>query len=134
MGDFTHSTSVDADPERLFAYLADVNNLPRYFSRMTSAAPGDGDEVHTTALLPDGNRVEGDAWFRVDEAARRIEWGSEGPGDYRGHLDVTPSGGGSSVEVHLHTARVDDGNSEVEDELRKTLDNIGQQVRGTEQL
>jgi hypothetical protein len=90
--------------------------------------PAAGEEVHTTARLPDGKPVEGDAWFRVDADARRIEWGSEGPNEYHGYLDVAPSGAGSSVEVHLHTTRVDDGDPEVEDALRETLAAIGSQA------
>ncbi|RBY80965.1 SRPBCC family protein [Geodermatophilus sp. TF02-6] len=130
MGDFTASTTVGRDPQSLFDYLSDVGNLPRYFSRMTSAEPGQGEEVHTTARMPDGQEVQADAWFRVDTGAQRIEWGSEGPNDYHGHLDVRPDGGGSEVEVYLHTTRVDDGNQQVEDGLRETLANIKQQVEG----
>lgn len=128
MGEFTESTTVDADAQTLFDYLSDVGNLPDYFSRMTSAELGDGEEVHTTAALPDGKKVEGDAWFRIDESAQRIEWGSEGANDYHGHLEVTATGTISSVEVHMHTTRVEDGDPEVEDGLRETLANIKEQV------
>src|SRR5947209_13653167 len=128
MGDFTESTTVDADAQSLFDYLSDVGNLPDYFSRMTSAEPGDGEEVHTTAQMPDGSEVEGDAWFRVDNDAQRIDWGSEGPNDYHGYLEVTASGTISTVEVHLQTTRVEDGDAEVEDGLRETLANIKEQV------
>lgn len=114
----------------MFDYLSQVANLPRYFTRMTSAQPGDGQEVHTTARMPDGQEVQGDAWFRVDRDAQRIEWGSEGPNDYHGYLDVRPADGGhsSEVEVHVHTTRVGDGNSELQDGLRETLANITRQV------
>jgi uncharacterized membrane protein len=128
MGDFTLSTSVDTDAQTLFDYLSDVGNLPDYFSRMTSAEAGDGEEVHTTAQLPDGKEVEGDAWFRIDDTAQRIEWGSEGPNDYHGYLEVTSTATVSSVEAHLHTTRVEDGDAEVEDALRETLANIKEQV------
>lgn len=128
MGDFTDSTTVDVPADRLFEYLSDVSNLPKYFARMTSAQPGDGREVHTTARMPDGTEVEGDAWFTVDQSAHRIEWGSEGPNDYHGHLDVTPSGDTSTVEVHLHTTRVDDGNEQVRDGVRETLAAIKEQA------
>lgn len=128
MGDFTGSTTVDVPPAALFDYLSEVSNLPHYFTRMTSAQRGDGQEVHTTAKMPDGKEVEGDAWFTVDNQAQRIEWGSEGPNDYHGYVDVTPSGDGSSVEVHLHTTRVEDGDSQVDDGIRETLTNIKQQA------
>jgi uncharacterized membrane protein len=132
MGDFTGSTTVDVAPDALFDYLSDIANLPDYFTRMTSARRGDGEEVHTTASLPDGREVEGDAWFRVDDGEQRIEWGSEGPNDYHGHVDVTPSGsGGSTVEVHLHTTRVEDGDSQVDDGIRETLANIKRQAEAS---
>ncbi len=131
MGDFTGTTTVDVAPDALFDYLSDIGNLPDYFTRMTSATRGDGEEIHTTASLPDGREVEGDAWFRVDNAAQRIEWGSEGPNDYHGHVDVTPSGDGSQVEVHLHTTRVEDGDSQVDDGIRETLANIKRQAEAS---
>jgi uncharacterized membrane protein len=128
MGDFTGSTTVNVSPSKLFDYLSDVGNLPDYFARMTSAQPGDGEEVHTTARMPDGQEVQGDAWFRVDDDAQRIEWGSEGPNDYHGYVDVRPSGDGSEVEVHVHTTRVDDGSSEVDEGIRETLSKLKQQA------
>jgi uncharacterized membrane protein len=131
MGDFTGSTTVDVPPDALFDYLSDVGNLPDYFTRMTSAQRIDGREVHTTARMPDGQEVEGDAWFTVDDGSQRIEWGSEGPNDYHGYVDVTPSGEGSSVEVHLHTTRVGDGDSQVDDGIRETLANIKRQAEAS---
>ena len=130
MPDFTDSTTVDVPAQTLFEYLSDIANLPDYFARMTSARPGDGEEVHTTARMPDGTEVEGEAWFRVDDASQRIEWGSEGPNDYSGHLDVTPAGEVSEVEVHIHTSRVFDADDQIVDGLRETLSTIKQQVEG----
>lgn len=124
MGDFRATTTVNAAEGALFDYLSQVGNLPDYFARMTSAEPGDGEEVHTTAQMPDGQQVEGDAWFRVDDQARRIEWGSEGANDYRGSLEVTGTGGTSEVVVAMHTTRVPDGNGEVQQGLEDTVATI----------
>lgn len=121
MADFSGTTSVSTAPDVLFAYLSDIGHLPDYFARMTSAAPGDGEEVRTTARMPDGKEVEGDAWFRVDAEARTLEWGSEGPSAYAGRLAVRPSGDGSEVEVHLRTTRVEAGDPEVSDGISETL-------------
>lgn len=130
MADFTESTKVDLPAPTLFEYLSDVANLPEYFSRLTSARPGDGEEVHTTARMPDGTEVAGDAWFRVDDSSQRIEWGSEGPNVYSGYLDVTPAGEASEVEVHIHTSRVQDQDQQILDGIRETLATIKQQVEG----
>ena len=121
MADFQATTTVDADENALFDYLSQVSNLPHYFARMTSAEPGDGHEVHTTAQMPNGQRVEGDAWFTVDPDARRIEWGSEGANDYHGSIEVNGTTTGADVRAQLHTTRVDDGNSEVQQGLEEAL-------------
>ena len=121
MADFRATTTVNATESSLFDYLSRVENLPRYFARMTSATPGDGEEVHTTARMPDGTEVEGRAWFRADTEARRIEWGSEGANDYHGSLEVTGTSAGSRVEVRVHTSRVSDGDPDIGDALDTTL-------------
>jgi uncharacterized membrane protein len=125
MADFTGTTTVDASQKALFAFLSDVSNLPRYFARMTSATPGNGEEVHTTAQMPDGTTVEGDAWFRVDDSSQRIEWGSEGASEYHGAVDVRSKGDtASEVEVHVHTTRVEPGDSGVQEGVETTLAQI----------
>ncbi len=130
MADFTGSTSVAADPDALFDYLSDVRHLPEYFARMTSAAPGDGEEVRTTARMPDGTEVEGDAWFRVDASARRLEWGSVGPSVYAGRIDVRAAGDGSEVEVQLRTTRVEARDPEVQEGITQTLARIRSKGEG----
>lgn len=124
MGDFTGSVTVNENNEALFRYLSDVSNLPDYFSRMTSAEPGGGEEIKTTAKLPDGTAVSGDAWFRVNEDARRIDWGSEGPSNYSGYLKLVGSEDSSEVELHLHTTRVADGDAEIQSGIDETLGTI----------
>jgi uncharacterized membrane protein len=122
MAEHERSASVDAPADRLFDYLSDVQNLPRYFDSMTSAEPAGDDAVRTTAVV-EGQRVEGEAWFRVDDTQRRIEWGSEGPNDYSGWLRVADGdNGGSTVEVHVSTERA--ANGDVDQGLEQTLDNI----------
>lgn len=132
MADFTGTTRVSVPTTTLFDYLSDIANLPQYFARMTSARSGQGEEVKTTAKMPDGSEVAGDAWFRVDQAAQRIEWGSEGPSEYSGYLDVRAAGDGSAdiseVEVHLHTTRVQPGDQQVQDGVEETLSNIKTQA------
>ncbi len=106
MGDYQRSQDVDAPADQLFGYLSEVGNLPRYFTAMTSAEPAQGDAVHVTADL-NGTTEEGEAWFRVDRERRHLDWGSEGPNDYHGYLDVTGDGRSSTVTVFLHTEQHD---------------------------
>lgn len=139
MGDFERSTTVDAPVDDLFEFLSKVENLPRYMERMTEAHSLAGDEVSVEARIEpgdvgsegseDGERtVRGEAWFRIDADARRLEWGAEGPHDYRGELEVSATDGGSTVTVRLHTLHDAPG---IEDGLDETLANI-QRLAGSE--
>jgi uncharacterized membrane protein len=93
MPDYRRERDFDTHPDRLYNYLADVGNLPEYFTRMTSAHKTGLQEVHTTAEVDipgQGRRsVEGEAWFRTDKQTREIAWGSEGENDYRGRVRVS---------------------------------------------
>jgi uncharacterized membrane protein len=121
MPDYQQATSVDAPAVALFAYLADVRNLPRYFEAMVDAEPADGEAVNVTAEVH-GERQQSQAWFRVDRDAQRISWGSEGPDDYHGELEVTGGAEGANVQVSLHTERV--ASDEVDEGLRTTVANV----------
>lgn len=119
MGDYESSTTVDAPVDDLFEFLSKVENLPRYMDRMTHARSLPGDAVAVEARVepgdvgtdgPDGDgarTVGGEAWFRIDADRRSLSWGSEGPNDYRGELDVVADGVGSRVTVRIHTERDD---------------------------
>jgi uncharacterized membrane protein len=124
MADYERSQTVKAPAGALFEFLADVGNLPRYFEQMTAAEPAGGEAVRVTAVA-DGREREGEAWFRVDREAKRVEWGSERPNDYHGWLDVTGEGGGrSTVAVHVSTERVEDRAEEINQGLDRTLGNV----------
>ena len=103
------SIHVGADPAAVYAYVSDVANLPKYFDSITSAQlTGKGEEVHVVAVVPDGTRHEGTAWFRTDEVEQQIEWGSEGESDYHGWLNVDAADGeGSTVRLGLTMAHGD---------------------------
>jgi carbon monoxide dehydrogenase subunit G len=126
MSEYERSTTVEADADTVFRYLSDVQNLPRYFARMTEAEPTGDDEVHVTAEIDvegEGTkRVEGEAWFRVDDDARSIQWGSEGPNRYHGELQVTGEGRTSKVAVRLETKH--DAADEIERDLAATVANV----------
>lgn len=127
MADYDGTTTVAAPQDALFAYLSDVSNLPEYFARMTEAHSTGPEEVHTEARMPDGQSVEGEAWFRVDEAAKHIAWGSEGENAYNGFLDVTASSDGASqVQVHIHSPHTDD--PQVQQGVEETLATIKEKV------
>jgi uncharacterized membrane protein len=121
MPNYQRTANVRASSDALFDYLSDVQNLPKYFSRMTSAKSAGTEEVHVTANVH-GKQVEGKAEFHVDKAGKKIRWSSEGPNDYHGELEVTGQGNTSEVAVKLHTNRGE--REEIERGLQETLNNI----------
>lgn len=107
MGDYEHSTTIDADPETVFAYVADVARLPEYFDGLRDARRSGPESVHVVAEV-EGQTYEGEAWMHADPDAKNMRWGAETPSDYRGELFVTGIGETSSrVTVTLHTERAD---------------------------
>ena len=136
MGDYERSTTVSVPPARLFEYLADPTNLPAYLPRLTSVRPQGGDKYTVSAHIdpPDGpaRDVEGEAWMSVRQAGRTLAWGSEGPNDYRGELDVDPGAEhrSSTLTVRIHTERVE-GDS-IDSGLDETLAGLRRAVEASE--
>jgi uncharacterized protein YndB with AHSA1/START domain len=106
-----HTQYVAAPPERVFAALADVGNLPRYLPQMTAASRAEGGNVTVEARY-EGHTQRGEGWFRADEQAMRVEWGAEGSG-YRGSFQVAEEGDGTRLTLFLHTAHGDAPDAEV---------------------
>ncbi|MFH8238074.1 SRPBCC family protein [Streptomyces sp. NPDC018321] len=136
MGTYEKLITVAVPPERLFAYLADVENLPAYLPRLTSARPQGGDRVTVSAHIdpPDApeQEVTSDAFIRVTEQGKSLTWGSPGPNDYHGRLHVT--GGDEDISrltVELHTERTE--GQPVEDGLEEALYGMKNAVERAEQ-
>lgn len=130
MPTYSRETKVKVAEKAAYTYLSDVQNLPKYFPMMTEAKQTSGDEVETTAVIqPPGEEkhtVHGKAWFQHDDDARKISWGSEGPNDYHGEIDVDADGDDSStVRFTLHT---ESGHPGIEDSIDETLATIQKQL------
>ncbi|XKK61888.1 SRPBCC family protein [Streptomyces sp. ARC32] len=136
MGDYDHTITVNVPPDRLFAYLADVQHLPGYMPRLTAAHPHDGDRVTVTAHIDPPDEPEQDvtseAWIRVFEQGKTLEWGAPGPNDYHGrlHIGPGPSSESSRLKVELHTRRAEGGH--VEQGLQEALHGIRNAVESAE--
>lgn len=125
MTTYTHTADADVPADLLFRFLSDPRNLPRYFPQMTAAEPEGGEAVHVEAEVH-GHRVEGEAWVRPDESARRLAWGAEGPDDYHGELQVEEvEPGRSRITVSLHSVREAEGD-EVQKGLEQTVAALAQ--------
>lgn len=138
MPEYQRSLTIDATPDELFDFLSRVENLPKYFARLTEAHSATGDEVHVTAKLPpeategDGSEtVESYATFSIDADHRSLSWGTENEHHYHGELSVSPAGDGAAVTVTLHTEHDSDG---INDGIDETLNNIKDLVAKTPPL
>ena len=132
IADFT-GTTVFVPPAALFDYLSDVGNLPRYFSRMTSAQPGQGEEVRTTAKMPDGTEAQGHKATRgsASTRARSASHGGLRPQCVL-RAPAGPAGragqrGGGAPAQHP----VPEGDSQVQDGVSETLANIKKQAESS---
>ena len=96
---FEHSTTIDASPDEVYAFMSKVENLPKYLPTTHAAQPQQGDRVRVQGEAQ-GHPYNSDGYFRQDAAAHRIEWGAD-EGYYSGYLEVTAQGSGSSMTVHL---------------------------------
>jgi len=103
MAEYERSETVPASGAAVYAYVADPANLPVYISTMVRAGAVSGGHLHVAAEV-EGRHEEGDARFRADSAARRIEWGGSGTSDYHGWLQVADADPG---ELDRHDPLVD---------------------------
>jgi uncharacterized membrane protein len=101
MPEYDRTVTVTTDADKVYAFLADPQNLPQYVATMVMARRQGSDHLHVAADVQ-GRHEEGDAAFRPDPSGRRIEWGAEDGHLYSGWLAVTPDDTGSSVHLHLH--------------------------------
>jgi carbon monoxide dehydrogenase subunit G len=115
--DHVHSEHVAADPDRVFAALADPASLARFVPQLTKVDPQSEDRVQVEARY-EGRTQRGEASFHADAAARRVEWGTDG--GYRGWMSVEPDGDGSMLTLSLHTTHVD----HADHDIAATLDAI----------
>jgi carbon monoxide dehydrogenase subunit G len=105
-----HSEHVAADPASVFAALAEPGNLARFVPQLTKISPRDGDRVDVEARY-EGRTQHGEAFFRADEAAGTMEWGSEG--GYRGWMKVEPDGDGAMLTLGLHTTHIEHADQDI---------------------
>jgi hypothetical protein len=112
-----HTEHIAAPADAVYAAISDVANLPRFVPQLTGARPVDGDHVEVAARYG-GREQHGQASFRTDANARRIEWGT--PSGYHGWMQVETDGDGSRLTLFLNTQH----GSEREHDVSATLDAI----------
>jgi len=105
-----HSEHVAAEPDRVFAALAEPDNLVRLVPQLTRIDPQEGDRVEVEARY-EGRTQTGEAYLRTNESARRLEWGTER--GYSGWMSIEPDGDGSMLTLGLQTTHVDHADQDV---------------------
>src|SRR5215212_4419609 len=121
MKEYEQIQTIHASADETFAWLSDVNNLPKYLPPVVgasiegpSAEDAPGQRVQATLEYPDGGSFDAEGYLAMDEGRRRMEWGAEVQRDYSGWLEVAEGAGGSQVTVHLFF-----GERSVEPEMRE---------------
>ncbi len=107
MAEYERTLHVSADPDRVFAFVADVSNLPKYLPVMDSArAEDDGSVVVEERAAGRDETARGH--IKADAQTRRMEWGADAARHYQGWLQVAAADAGTSdsgmeadVTVHL---------------------------------
>ena len=140
MSEYQQSSVVNAPVGEVFAWVADVGNLPHYLPPIKEARlEGEGDRIRMWGEIPDRGEFEGEGYFRVGEEERRMEWGANLYRDYSGWLQVEPAGDGASeVTVHLSFGErsveqeIQEDSSDERDPLQEglaaTLESIRRQI------
>jgi uncharacterized membrane protein len=100
MGEYEQTMTVQASPERVLDFVADIQNMPRYLPTTKSAQPQGEDRVRVQGEAQ-GHKYDSDGYLRRDPQGKRLEWGAD-EGYYSGWLQVNEAGAGaSSVTVHI---------------------------------
>lgn len=107
MSEYEHSLTIEAAPDEIFRFVADVSNLPKYLPTVHHAMSQGNERVRVQGEAR-GQAYDNDGFFRIDPRQRRMEWGSDGEQHYQGWLEVKPNGHagadgqpGSEVTIHL---------------------------------
>jgi uncharacterized membrane protein len=101
MSEYEHALRIDAAPDDVFRFVADVRNLPEYMSNIDSALPQEHDRVRVQGIM-EGQYYDVEGFFHVDRRQHRIEWGTDGRHQYRGWLALhQEADGATTVTVHL---------------------------------
>lgn len=99
MSEFEHSMPIDASPDEVYAFVAKVENLPRYLPTTRGVQPQQGERVRVQGKAQ-GRAYDADSFFLLDRDHYRVEWGVN-KGYYAGWLQVNGQGDYSTITVHL---------------------------------
>ena len=146
MQEYEQKETVAAPANEVFAWVSDVENLPKYLPPIKDAgirgpavAGSPGENAEMTVEIPDRGRFQSEGYFDVDAEGRTMRWGAETERDYSGRLIVAEAGDGQSeVTVHLSfgprsvEGEIQESSSHdrdpLEESLGATLESIRRQI------
>lgn len=137
MAEYEQSKTIDAAPDTIFDFVADIANLPKYLPTTKHAQPQQGERVRIQGG-GDGFQYDADGYLRADHEQHRLEWGAD-ERYYSGYLEITPKGeDASEVTVHLTFNAPPPGaesgegpsDADIEQGIRAALESIENQVKG----
>lgn len=137
MAEYEHSMTINAAPDAVFDFVADIGNLPKYLPTTKSAQAQGKDRVQVQGEAQ-GHQYNADGYLRADRPNLRLEWGADEQ-YYSGFLQIEEQDtNASQVTVHISLrgsppgADADDkpGDDQIQEGLVKSLESIQNQVTG----
>lgn len=136
MSEYQQSLKVDAPPDAVIAFVADIRNLPKYLPTTKDAQSQGEDRVRVQGEANE-HPYDADGYLRRDPNGRRLDWGAD-EGYYAGSLEVEPDGAGSNVTVRIVLKGTPPGadpdqapdDAQINEGLIKSLQSIQNQVEG----
>ena len=136
MSEHEHMQRIDAPPARIFDFISEISNLPKYLPT-THSAQSQGEGRVRTQGEANGHKYDSDGYFRQDRQAMRLEWGAD-EGYYSGWMQISPQGNASDVTVHLSFSGTPPGakpedmppQPQIQEALEKALNSIRNHVQG----
>ncbi len=141
MAEYTDRIDVAAPADAVFKFVSDIGNLPKYLPTVHGAHAQNGERVAVDGAA-NGHDYHSDGWFKVDESARTMTWGSDGENDYSGRMTVSGDPKAATVECALRFSPKPDikeamdknqggPSAAMTDGLRASLQSIKQICEGT---
>ncbi len=141
MADYGDRIDVTGSADAVFAFISNISNLPQYLPTVHGAHAHGADRVEVDGMA-NGHQYASAGWFKVDQDARSMSWGSDGQNDYAGRMTVTGDAHAAQVECTLRfspTAEIKDAmdkhqggpSAAMTDGLRASLKSIKQICEGT---
>jgi uncharacterized membrane protein len=135
MQEFERSTTINAAPDQVFAFVSDLNNLPQFLPTVQRVTQESENRIRIQGQAP-GEQYNETGFFYADTQNQRMEWGSDGDSGYQGWLQVLQTGS-QACEVTVHLSfdpqseslqkmdqRMGDRQQAINDGIEKTLQSI----------